>query len=86
MQQKPSMPCFEGALSSICPSKYVRHIQKYGCVSESCFLIAIIYLERLKLAGHVVRLTSSSLQRLLGVAVMVAAKFLEDFVLENQRW
>ncbi len=86
MLQKRSMPCFEGTLSSIRPSEYVRHIQKHGRVSESCFLVAMIYIERLKLAGHIVRPSSSSLQRLLGVAVMVAAKFLEDFVLENQRW
>jgi hypothetical protein len=86
MQQKRSMTCFEGKSSPIRPSEYVRHIQKYGRVSESCFLVAIIYIERLALAGHIVCPTSSSLQRLLGVAVMVAAKFLEDFVLENKRW
>jgi hypothetical protein len=80
------MPCFEGKLSPICPSKYVSHIFKYGCVSECCFLVSIIYIERLKLAGHVVRLTSTSLQRLLGVAVMVAAKFLEDSHIANKLW
>jgi hypothetical protein len=86
MLQKRSMPCFEGTLSSIRPSEYVRHIQEYGCVSESCFLVAMIYIERLKLTGHTVRPSSFSLQRLVGVAVMVAANFLEDFVLENKRW
>jgi hypothetical protein len=80
------MTCFKGKSTSIRLSEYVRHIQKYGNISESCFLVAIIYIERLKLSGHVVRLTSSSLQRLLGVAVMVAAKFLEDIVYANKRW
>ncbi len=80
------MRCFEGKLSPICPSEYVRHIQKYGCMSECCFLFATIYIERLKLAGHVVRLTSTSLQRLLGVAVMVAAKFIDDSTSGNKRW
>ena len=64
----------------------MRHIQKYERVSECCFLFAIIYIERLKLAGHVVRLTSTSLQRLLGVAVMVAAKFIDDSNFGNKRW
>ncbi len=55
-------------------------------MSECCFLLAIIYIERLKLAGHVVRLTSTSLQRLLGVAVMVAAKFIDDIHVTNMCW
>jgi hypothetical protein len=80
------MPCFEGKLSPICPSKYVQHILEYACVSECCVLFAVIYIERLKLAGHIIRLTSTSLQRLLGVAVMVAAKFIEDTPQRNKWW
>ena len=77
---------FRRKLSPICPSDYVLHILEYGCVSECCFLVATIYIERLKRAGHVVRLTSTSLQRLFGVAVMVAAKFSEDCQVSNNRW
>ena len=80
------MPCFEGKLSPICPSEYVQHILEYGRVSECCFLVALIYIERLKLAGHVVRISSMSLQRLLGVAVMVATKFIDDTSLANSCW
>ena len=68
------------------PSRYVQRISKYGRVSECCFLVAVIYIERLKVAGHAVRLSSTSLQRLLGVAVMVAAKFLDEPFYANKWW
>ena len=85
-EQKESLPCFEGSRSPIAASKYVQRILKYGRVSECCFLVAIIYIERLKLAGHAVRLSSTSLQRLLAVAVMVAAKFLDEPYYSNKWW
>ncbi len=85
-EQKESLLCFEGSRSPITASKYVKRILKYGCVSECCFLVAIIYIERLKRAGHAVRLSSTSLQRLLAVAVMVAAKFFDEPYFSNKWW
>ncbi len=84
--QKTSLLCFEGKRSPINPARYVRRILKYGRVSECCFLVAIIYIERIKVAGHAVRLSSTSLQRLLAVAVMVAAKFLDEPFYANKWW
>ena len=84
--QKESLLCFEGTRSPIAASKYVQRILKYGRVSECCFLVAVVYIERLKLAGHAVRLSSTSLQRLLAVAVMVAAKFLDEPYYSNKWW
>ena len=46
----------------------------------------MIYIERIKLAGHTLRLSSTSLQRLLAVAVMVAAKFLDEPFYSNKWW
>ena len=85
-EQKTSIACFEGNRSPITASKYVQRILKYGRVSECCFLVAVIYIERLKLAGHAIRLSSTSLQRLLAVAVMVAAKFLDEPFYANKWW
>ena len=85
-EQKESIPCFEGKKSPIAASKYVERILKYGRVSECCFLVAIIYIERLKLAGYAVRLSSTSLQRMLAVAVMVASKFLDEPYYSNKWW
>ena len=85
-EQKESLPCFEGARSPITASKYIQRILKYGRVSECCFLVAIIYIERLKLNGHAIRLSSTSLQRLLAVAAMVAAKFLDEPFYSNKWW
>ena len=85
-EQKESLPCFEGIRSPISASRYVQRIMKYGRVSECCVLIAVIYIERIKLAGHVLRLSSTSLQRLLAVAVMVAAKFFDEPFYSNKWW
>jgi hypothetical protein len=84
--QKESLACFEGLRSPISASKYIQRILKYGRVSECCVLIAVIYIERIRLAGHVVRLSSTSLQRLLAVAVMVAAKFFDEPFYSNKWW
>ena len=84
--QKASLLCFEGKRSPIGPSRYIQRILKYGRVSECCFLIAIIYIERIKVAGYAARLSSTSLQRLLAVAVMVASKFLDEPFYANKWW
>jgi hypothetical protein len=84
--QKASLLRFEGKRSPIGPTRYVQRILKYGRVSECCFLVAIIYIERLKVTGHAVRLSSTSLQRLLAVSVMVAAKFLDEPFYSNKWW
>ena len=72
------MAIFEGAGMLLSASDYVQHILKYGEVSEYCFLVAIVYLDRLKHQEHSICLTSRTLHRLLLVAVLTAAKFLDD--------
>ena len=48
--------------------------------------IGLIYLERLKRRVNSVCLTSNNFQRLFLVAVMTAAKFLDDFYYSNKHW
>ena len=55
-------------------------------MSESCFLVGLVYLDRLKQREPALRLTPTSLQRLLLVAVMLAAKFLEDASIPSKWW
>ena len=59
---------------------------RYSGLSPCCFVIALIYLERLKRREASVCLTSVTFQRLLLVAVMTAAKFLDDFYESNKHW
>ena len=59
---------------------------KYANISESCFFVAVIYMDRLNEMGHPVPLSSTTMQRLLLVTVMVAAKFLDDIYFSNKWW
>jgi hypothetical protein len=77
---------FEGSRPSITPSAYIKRIVKYGGLSPCCFVIGLIYLERFKRRDPTVCLTSRSFQRLILVATMVAAKFLDDFYYSNKHW
>jgi hypothetical protein len=59
---------------------------RYSRLSPCCFVIALIYLERLKRKEDSIFVTSTTFQRLLLVAVMVAAKFLDDYYESNKHW
>jgi hypothetical protein len=79
---------FEGHRVKFKASYYATRICQYSGVSHCCFIAALIYLERyLKLEEpRSLLLTSKTLQRLFLVAVMTAAKFLEDECLLNSSW
>ncbi|MBA0680846.1 hypothetical protein Goari_012523 [Gossypium aridum] len=57
--------------------QYVERIFKYCKCSNSCFVVAVIYIDRF-LQRIDAYLTSLSVHRLLITSVMVAAKFLDD--------
>jgi hypothetical protein len=67
-------------------SYYLQRIAKYCGASSCCFVVAVMYLERFKIINPGIVLTSRTLQRLLLVAVMTAAKYLEDVTFLNTRW
>jgi hypothetical protein len=52
----------------------------------SCFVVALIYLERFFETQLDLQLSIGNSQRLLLVSVMVAEKFLEDLSLTNAAW
>jgi hypothetical protein len=80
------LACFEGPRPLLSPADYVRRIAKYSRTSDCCFLVGLVYLDRLKHCEPALRLTPTSLQRLLLVAVMLATKFLEDRGPRNNWW
>eukprot|EP00960_Hanusia_phi_P076471 768564-Hanusia_phi.AAC.10 len=84
--RKTDMAAFEGSYAPIAASAYVRRINRYGGCSACCFAVGLMYLERLKRRNHTVCLNSCNFQRLYLVAVMTAAKFLDDFYYSNKHW
>jgi hypothetical protein len=67
-------------------SYYLQRIAKYCGASPCCYVVAVMYLERLKISNQEMVLTTRTVQRLLLVAVMTAAKYLEDVTVPNTRW
>ncbi|XVF06105.1 hypothetical protein REPUB_Repub06bG0019400 [Reevesia pubescens] len=57
--------------------QYIKRIFKYSKCSNSCFVVAIIYIDRF-LQRMDAYLTSFNVHRLLITSVMVAAKFMDD--------
>mmetsp|Transcript_1385 Transcript_1385/g.2307 ORF Transcript_1385/g.2307 Transcript_1385/m.2307 type:complete len:262 (+) Transcript_1385:500-1285(+) len=84
--RKSELESFEGEEAPITASAYVRRIMKYGGCSPCCIAVGFIYLERLKRRSPTVCLTSNNFQRLFLLAVMEAAKFLDDFYYSNRHW
>ncbi|EKX32578.1 hypothetical protein GUITHDRAFT_52111, partial [Guillardia theta CCMP2712] len=65
---------------------YVRRIADYGGCSPCCFIVAVIYLQRMKQALPGLLLTRLNFQRLFLLPVMLASKFLDDKYYSNQQW
>ena len=77
---------FSGCVACFTPSFYVRRIINSTGASPSCILAALIYLERAQSRQPQLLLTLLTIQRLLLVAMLVAAKFLDDDVCLNKHW
>jgi len=70
------------------PSEYLKRMLKYTKCSPCCFVIGVIYLQRLKegSSGGALRLTPFNIQRLLLTAVMLASKTHDDYFVSNKQW
>jgi hypothetical protein len=77
---------FEADEMDLRPSDYARRIFIYSNASPSCFVLALLYLERIELRNPHIRLNARTMQRLFLVAVMVASKYLDDDPLGNISW
>lgn len=83
---EPYFEIFHSKESPFNVSYYCNRIYKYSRASPSCFVVALIYLERIRNRNPNLYLTSRNMQRLLLVAVMVAVKFLDDSCHPNRYW
>lgn len=62
---------------------YISRLVKYMQVSQSSFIVALIYLDRVHAADEALALNDLNVHRLLTTALTVACKFLEDEVHRN---
>lgn len=87
MFRLPELSQFEGPRRCVLtPGVYVSRMLKYGQASPCCFVVAMIYLERLKERLPSACLTSFNMQRLLLTLVMLASKYLDDYYCSNRQW
>mmetsp|Transcript_38259 Transcript_38259/g.95793 ORF Transcript_38259/g.95793 Transcript_38259/m.95793 type:complete len:357 (+) Transcript_38259:50-1120(+) len=85
--RKGTLASFEGKKKApISPKDYVKRIMKYAGCSPCCLAVGVLYLERLKRRHNGLCLTSFNFQRLFLVAVMEAAKYLDDLYFSNKHW
>ena len=77
---------FHGKAVAFKASYYIMRIAKYSGGSPCCCVVAVSYLERIKMKNPSIVLSSNTMQRLLLVAVMIATKYMEDITVDNARW
>ena len=77
---------FHGIDPTFTISYYVKRIAKYSGASPANLVVSLLYLKRIVHRRRNLRLTSNTIQRLLLVAIMIAAKYLDDRVCSNTCW
>eukprot|EP00741_Cyanophora_paradoxa_P022492 tig00021464_g21718.t1 len=65
---------------------YLERIAKYASCSSACFIMALIYIDRIMQREKTFIITSLNVHRLIVTAVMVAAKFMDDLYYNNNYW
>jgi len=88
MCNKPQRPTFFH--SRVAPrmsvSSYLTRIHKYFGCSDECFVLALIYIDRLVKIHPAITVSALSCHRLLLTAVMLAAKFHDDLFYSNAHY
>ncbi|XP_023548896.1 cyclin-U4-1-like [Cucurbita pepo subsp. pepo] len=68
---------------SISLHTYLERIFKYANCSNSCFIVAYVYLDRFAQRQPLLPINSFNVHRLLITSVLVAAKFMDDLCYNN---
>lgn len=67
----------------ICIKDYLRRIRKYFVCTDECFVLALIYIDRVAKIDAVMAVCALNVHRLLLLTVMLAAKFNDDVYYSN---
>eukprot|EP00474_Spongospora_subterranea_P010200 CRZ10658.1 hypothetical protein [Spongospora subterranea] len=62
---------------------YLERIRKYASCSDECFVLALVYIDRIIQSNHNFTVNSLNVHRLLITSVMLAAKFFDDQYFNN---
>lgn len=86
--QKPEKPsCFH---SSVAPpvsiQDYIKRLRKYFRCSDECFVIALVYIDRIGKRHTSMAVCELTVHRLLVIALMIAAKFHDDMFYSNRHY
>mmetsp|Transcript_54568 Transcript_54568/g.111357 ORF Transcript_54568/g.111357 Transcript_54568/m.111357 type:complete len:208 (-) Transcript_54568:38-661(-) len=65
---------------------YLERINCFSGCSSCCFVLGALYLEQLRGLDSAYKLNSYNFHRLCLTAIMVAAKFVDDFYFSNNYW
>jgi len=63
---------------------YIRRLRKFFACSDECFVIALVYIDRLGKNNDAMAVCDVTVHRLLIIAVMLAAKFHDDQYYNNR--
>lgn len=83
MQMQEASPFHASRIPSISVEAYFERIYTFAFCSKACYVIALLYLDRLSARNANLALTSFTAHRLLITAVMLAAKFFDDIFYNN---
>eukprot|EP00478_Filoreta_tenera_P000867 GABV01000873.1.p1 GENE.GABV01000873.1~~GABV01000873.1.p1 ORF type:complete len:228 (-),score=47.37 GABV01000873.1:305-988(-) len=64
---------------------YLERISLFGGASDECFILGLIYIDRL-IQAHRLTVSFVNIHRLVVTSIMIAAKFFDDFFFNNQHW
>jgi len=62
---------------------YLKRIAKYSCCSEECFVLALIYIDRVIRSNGSFLVNSYNVHRMIITSVMIATKFFDDQYFNN---
>lgn len=65
-------------------AEYLKRIRKYFVCSDECFVMALVYVDRLSKMESSIPVCKLTVHRLLLISVMVAAKFHDDVYYSNK--
>jgi len=80
----PSVTRFQAIRApQITMKSYLKRIVKYSNCSEQCFVLALIYIDRLTRVNEKFKVNSLNVHRLMITSVMLGAKFFDDKYYNN---
>lgn len=65
---------------------YIQRLRKYFRCSDECFVLALVYMDRIGRNNATMAVCDLTVHRLLVIAVMIAAKYLDDLFYDNRHY